>query len=191
MKKIISTLLFCIFAATSFAAQKIMTVNIESIFKAYYKTSQVENIIKKQAQVYQNYLNKKMEEVKAIDKKFRTELDRAQNVTLSSKDRSQAAKNAEKYSSDIRVLRSEMKIYSDEKRKEMSNMTIKKRQELMNEITSCIRKVAEGHGADFVFDVSGRTTQQPPAVVYSKPSADISSQVIQILNKGNTPEKRN
>ncbi len=191
MKKFILSVILCTAAASSFAAQKIMTVNVEKIFKAYYKTSQVENIIKKQAQVYQEYLNKKIQQVKDIDKKFRVELDRAQNVTLSSKERSDAAKNAEKFSSEIRVIRTEMEAYSKEKRKEMANMTLKKRQELMREISDCIRKVAEGHAADFVLDVSGSTSHQIPAVIYAKPSSDISSQVIQILNKGNTPEKRN
>ncbi|MBR2509203.1 MAG: OmpH family outer membrane protein [Lentisphaeria bacterium] len=172
------------------AAQKIVTVNIEKLFNSYYKTSQVENIIKKQAQVYQDYLNKKLESVKAIDKKFRVQLDKAQNVTISSADRSAAAKEAEKLSNEIRVIRKEMEVYSNEKRKEMGNMTMRKRQELMQEITACVRKTAEGLGADFVFDVSGRTAHQIPAVIYAKPSTDITNQVLQILNKGNVPEKR-
>lgn len=172
------------------AAQKIVTVNIEKLFNSYYKTSQVENIIKKQAQVYQDYLNKKIESVKAIDKKFRVQLDKAQNVTISSADRSAAAKEAEKLSNEIRVIRKEMEVYSNEKRKEMGNMTMRKRQELMQEITACVRKTAEGLGADFVFDVSGRTAHQIPAVIYAKPSTDITNQVLQILNKGNVPEKR-
>ena len=72
----------------------------------------------------------------------------------------------------------------------MGNMTMRKRQELMQEITACVRKTAEGLGADFVFDVSGRTAHQIPAVIYAKPSTDITNQVLQILNKGNVPEKR-
>ena len=190
MKKFI--LLFCAVMTFSMcqAAQKIVTVNIEKLFNSYYKTSQVENIIKKQAQVYQDYLNKKIESVKAIDKKFRVQLDKAQNVTISSADRSAAAKEAEKLSNEIRVIRKEMEVYSNEKRKEMGNMTMRKRQELMQEITACVRKTAEGLGADFVFDVSGRTAHQIPAVIYAKPSTDITNQVLQILNKGNVPEKR-
>lgn len=190
MKKFI--LLFSVVMTFSMcqAAQKIVTVNIEKLFNSYYKTSQVENIIKKQAQVYQDYLNKKLESVKAIDKKFRVQLDKAQNVTISSADRSAAAKEAEKLSNEIRVIRKEMEVYSNEKRKEMGNMTMRKRQELMQEITACVRKTAEGLGADFVFDVSGRTAHQIPAVIYAKPSTDITNQVLQILNKGNVPEKR-
>ena len=190
MKKFILLAVAAVLIQNCFAAQKIVTVNIEKLFNSYYKTSQVENIIKKQAQVYQDYLNKKMEQIKAIDKKFRVQLDKAQNVTISSADRSTAAKEAEKLSSEIRVIRKEMEFYSNEKRKEMGNMTMKKRQELMQEISASVRKVAEGLGADFVFDVSGKTTHQIPAVIYAKPSTDITNQVLQILNKGNVPEKR-
>lgn len=191
MKKIILLIVVAVFIPVCSGAQKIATVNIEKLFNSYYKTSQVENIIKKQAQVYQNYLNKKLESVKEIDKKFRVALDKAQNVTLSSDERTKAAKEAEKLSSEIRVIRTEMEAYSNEKRKEMANMTMKKRAELMQEITACVRKVAEGLAVDFVFDVSGKTAHQIPALIYAKPSADITSQVLKILNQGNVPEKRN
>lgn len=190
MKKFILTLAAVMLVSFCSAAQKIVTVNVEKLFNSYYKTSQVENIIKKQAQVYQNYINKKLESAKAVDKKFRVQLDKAQNVTLSAADRNNAAKEAEKLNSEIRVLRTEIDTYSKDKRKEMANLTMRKRQELMQEITDCIRKVAEGLGADFVFDVSGRNSNQIQTVVYAKPSADITNQVLQILNKGNVPEKR-
>lgn len=191
MKKFIAALMLCMIASFCCAAQKIVTVNVEKLFNSYYKTPQVENIIQKQAQIYQEYLNKKLESVKAIDKKFRVELDKAQNVALSSKERTEAAAAAEKYSSEIRVIRTEMEAYSNEKRKEMANMTLKKREELMQEIIETVRKVAKGLAADFVFDVSGKTTHQIPAVLYANPSSDITNQVLQLLNQGNVPEKRN
>lgn len=190
MKKIVFTFAAVMLVSVCCGAQKIVTVNIEKLFNSYYKTSQVENIIKKQSQVYQNYLNKKLESVKAIDKKFRVQLDKAQNVTISADERTNAAKEAEKLSSEIRVIRTEMQAYSTEKRKEMANLTMRKRQELMQEITACVRKVAEGLAADFVLDVSGQTAHRIPAVIYAKPSTDITNQVLQILNKGNVPEKR-
>lgn len=190
MKKIIA--LFAVFAVMlpSMAAQKIVTVNIEKIFNSYYKTPQVENIIQKQMQVYQNYLKKKMEKVRDLDKKFRVELDKAQNVTLSAADRSKAAQNAEKYNSEIRLLRTEMESYSNEKRQEMTKMTLEKRASLMQDISACVRKVAQGMAADFVFDVSGKTTHQIPALIYANPSSDITNDVLKILNKGNVPEKK-
>lgn len=191
MKKLFFIIIVCLSFSASYGAQKILTVNVEKIFNSYYKTSQVENIIKKQAQVYQNYLNKKLEEIKKIDKDFRIQLDRAQNVTLSQKERNEATTKAQKLSNDIRVIRTEMENYSKEKRNEMASMTMKKREELLNEISDCVRKIAKGLSADFVFDVSGKTTHQIPALIYAAPSTDITNQVIQLLNKGNMPEKRN
>ena len=61
----------------------------------------------------------------------------------------------------------------------------------MQEISAFVRKVAQGMAADFVFDISGKTAHQLPAVIYANPSADITNQVLQLLNKGNVPEKRN
>lgn len=190
MKKFIISIAAAAVIFPASAAQKIVTVNIEKLFNAYYKTPQVENIIQKQAQVYQNYLNKKMEKLRDIDKKFRVELDKAQNVTLSTENRSKAAQQAEKYNSEIRLLRAEMEAYSTEKRKEMANMTLEKRASLMQDISASVRKVAEGMAADFVFDVSGKTTHQIPALIYANPASDITNDVLKILNKGNVPEKK-
>ncbi len=188
MKNFFAIILFCAVLPAYCAAPKIITVNIEKLFNSYYKTPQVEEIIQKQAQIYQEYLNKKIEEIKALDKKFRVELDKSQNVTLSSADRTNAAKNAEKISSEIRVIRTEMESYSNEKRKEMANLTLKKRNELMQEIIEAVRNTAKGLAADFVFDVSGKSTHQIPSVIYANPSSDITDQVLQILNKGNMPK---
>lgn len=190
MKKFITFIVIATIFCNAFAAQKIVTVNIEKLFNAYYKTPQVENIIQKQAQVYQNYLKKKMEKARELDKKFRIELDKAQNVTLSTENRSKAAQQAEKYNSEIRLLRTEMETYSAEKRKEMANMTLEKRSAIMQDISETVRKVAEGIAADFVFDVSGKTTHQIPALVYASPASDITNDVLKILNKGNVPEKK-
>lgn len=190
MKKFIIFIATAAIFCNAAAAQKIVTVNIEKLFNAYYKTPQVENIIQQQAQVYQNYLKKKMEKARELDKKFRIELDKAQNVTLSTEARSSAAKQAEKYNSEIRLLRTEMETYSNEKRKEMANMTIEKRAAIMKDISETVRKVAEGIAADFVFDVSGKTTHQVPALIYASPASDITNDVLKILNKGNVPEKK-
>ena len=190
MKKFIISIAAAAVIFPASAAPKLVTVNIEKLFNAYYKTPQVENIIQKQAQVYQNYLNKKMEKLRDIDQKFRVELDKAQNVTLSTENRSKAAQQAEKYNSEIRLLRAEMETYSTEKRKEMANMTLEKRASLMQDISASVRKVAEGMAADFVFDVSGKTTHQIPALIYANPASDITNDVLKILNKGNVPEKK-
>ena len=48
MKKFILTLAAVMLVSFCSAAQKIVTVNVEKLFNSYYKTSQVENIIKKQ-----------------------------------------------------------------------------------------------------------------------------------------------
>lgn len=190
MKKLFLTAAVSFMLLSVSAAGKIMTVNIEKLFNSYYKTPQVENIVQKQAQVYQNYINKKMEKLRDLNAKFRVELDKAQNVSLSSADRSKAAQNAEKYNSEIRLLRTEMETYSTEKRKEMAKLTLEKRASLMQDITDCVRKVAQGMAADFVFDVSGKTTHQIPALIYANPATDITNDVLKILNKGNVPEKK-
>ena len=82
MKKGLLLLLFLVGLNLSVSAQKIAVVDLEKVFKDYYKTPQIEELLKKQQQVFQDYLMKKNESAMELDKKFRVAFDRSQNITL-------------------------------------------------------------------------------------------------------------
>lgn len=189
MKNLLSLVLFFCCALVLANGQKIATVDMEKLFEGFYKTGQIDAVLKQQGQVYQDYLNKRMEKVREMDKTFRIEFDRSQNVTLSQEERNKGTEKAEKIANEIKVIQSEMEVYAKTKREDMMTLTQTKRNDLMVEISDTVKKVAMNQGYDFVLDISGRSASNIPVVIYSKTNVDLTLDVLNILNKGNTVKK--
>ncbi len=190
MRKFILGLLVFLGVSVSAFAQKIAVVDMAKIFREYYKTAQVEELLKKQQQVYQDYLTKRNEQVKELDKKFRVAFDRSQNITISQEERQKATEEAEKYTQEIKVIRTEMQTYARSKQTELMQLATTKRNELMQEINATIKQIAINQGYDFVFDLSAESANKIPVVLYSNNSVDLTTEVINNLNKGNVEEKK-
>ncbi len=185
MKKLFLIFVILIGIAAVASAQKIAVVDMERVFKEYYKTPQIETLLKQQQKVFQDYLVKKNEKAMELDKKFRTAFDRSQNITLSQEERQKATEEAEKITQDIKVIRAEMQSYAKAKQEELMKLATLKRNELLQEITEKIKQVAINQGYDMVLDKSANSTNAVPIVLYSKTNIDLTMEIINILNKGN------
>jgi Skp family chaperone for outer membrane proteins len=185
MKKVLLLLLVLVGLSFSVSAQKIAVVDLEKVFKDYYKTPQIEELLKKQQQVFQDYLMKKNESAMELDKKFRVAFDRSQNITLSQEERKKATEEAEKITQDLQVIRTEMQTYAQAKQEDLLKLANLKRNELLQEITETIKQLAINQGYDFVLDLSAKSANAIPVVLYSKNNVDLTLEVITILNKGN------
>ena len=190
MKKGLLLLLFLVGLNLSVSAQKIAVVDLEKVFKDYYKTPQIEELLKKQQQVFQDYLMKKNESAMELDKKFRVAFDRSQNITLSQEERKKATEEAEKITQDLQVIRTEMQTYAQAKQEDLLKLANLKRNELLQEITETIKQLAINQGYDFVLDLSAKSASAIPVVLYSKNNVDLTLEVITILNKGNTKKDK-
>ena len=190
MKKGILLLLSLIGLNFAASAQKIAVVDLEKVFKDYYKTPQIEELLKKQQQVFQDYLVKKNESAMELDKKFRTAFDRSQNITLSQEERKKATAEAEKITQDIQVIRTEMQTYAQAKQDDLMKLATLKRNEVLQEITETLKQLAINQGYDLVLDLSAKSASAVPVVLYSKNNVDLTLEVITILNKGNTKKDK-
>jgi len=57
------------------------------------------------------------------------------------------------------------------------------REGLVKEITDIVLERVKTNGMDFVFDKSGLSTNYVPVLLYSKDSADFTTEIITALNK--------
>lgn len=189
MRKSVLSLLLFFGVCVSIFAQKIAVVDMEKVFKEYYKTPQIEDLLKKQQQLFQDYLVKKNDKARELDKAFRVAFDRSQNITLSQEERNKATDEAEKISQEIKVIRTEMQNYAQNKQDELMKLATLKRNELLQEIVEKIKQLAINQGYDFVLDLNANSVNQIPVVLYAKNNVDLTLEVISALNKGNVIDK--
>ena len=80
-------------------------------------------------------------------------------------------------------------MYLLERRREMQELEKNKRQEIIADIQAEVRKRAAAGGYDYVFDSSGKTVNDQPALLIFPEKHDISEAVIRELNRtASTPK---
>ena len=94
MKKIITLFLLVLTASVLQAEVRIGVVNLEKIFREYYKSKIAEELIKQQAAGYRNHLSKLEAEHRSLAEAARNAQAAAQNIAVSAVERQKAVERA-------------------------------------------------------------------------------------------------
>ncbi len=186
MKKVLTFAVFALAFMLSAADTKVAVFNLEQVFKEYYKTPIYEAFINDQRLEYQKYLNSLSAEAAKMEDEFKVLRDSSQNIALDVVERENKRQAAERKSREIQAKRNEMETYGADKAREFQDLTRKRRDDIMADITAMVAKRAAVEGYQLVLDVSGRgANTDMPSVVYFSPSLDITQSLIDELNRGN------
>ena len=184
--------IFAVLAGAAFAlcgADRIATVDMEKIFREYYKSRIAEDAIKQQAESYRSYLVKQQEELKELQKKMLDKHANSLNAALSEEDKRIAAAEAAKAQTEFNEKKAEIELYVEGRSADMRELESRKRAEIIAEIKQEISRRAVAEGFDFVLDISGKTTNDLPAVIVFPEGRDISEAVIRELNRTQSKAK--
>ena len=178
-------ILFALVSVVSAAAetQRFAVVNLEKVFREYYKSRIAEDAIKQQAEVYRNYLvkqNSQLIQLKREAEQLRTD---AQNPALSETERTKFASEAVVKARDVAAKEAELQLYAAERTRTMREIEQKKREEIMADIYREVDRRATAEGFNFIFDSSGKTLNDQPLVLRFPASCDLTEVVIRELNR--------
>ena len=187
MKKLLSILLVCFAVVSATAAElRIAVVDLDRIFREYYKSRIAEDYLTRQAEaarLYLGQLNNKLEAQKAEYHRLRTN---ALNQTLNNSERQKMAQAAKELEPQIKATENEIANYQREITKELQRLEQSKRQEILLDIQREIRRCAAAENYSYVFDYSGKTTNNQPVILVYPTKNDISNTVIRNLNRSAT-----
>ena len=184
MKKLILLLVFLgAFAVT--AQQRIATVDMDKIFREYYKTKIVEANLKRQADIYKEYAVKLQEEIRRLRSQFIELRDASLNVVLTEAARENKRLAARDVYAKIAAKENELKNYNREKQAQLRDDQDRQRAKILSEIQVVVKNQAALGGYQLVLDNKALSIAGLPIVVYSTPAADITASVLKELNAGN------
>ena len=176
-------LLTCALAPVLNAAERIAVVDLEKVFREYYKSRIAEENLRAQGETYRAYLlqlnDRRLKLTEAVRK---AKLD-AQSYALSEEERAKAEKNVAALEAQLNEKNSEIKLYAESSAKALRELEQKKRVEIIGDIRKCVRRRAAAEGYLYVFDSSGRTVNEQPAILAYPDSCDITEVVIEDLNR--------
>ncbi len=190
MKKalILFLMLGAVFSAA--AGSRIAVADLKRIFDEYYKSRIAEEFIKQQTEAAKVYLGVLTKQLDGLKTELRRAGTNAANMALDPAQKSKAESDAAALAGQVRSKEAEIQLYIAERKREMLNLESRKRAEIISDIRAEIKRRATAEGYDFVFDSSGFTTNQQPAVLLFPEKNDITAAVIRELNRtASTPKK--
>lgn len=194
--KILRKMLLLLLLAGAFSTfagnpARIAVVDLEKVFREFYKSRIAEEQIKKQAAAYRSYIDKLNKELQAIAREAQIARSNALNIALSEAEKRKAEETAAAKNRLFREKEAEIKQFIQERSQDMRRLEAAKRAEIIREIRAEIRKRAAAEGFEYVFDNSGKTMNDQPSLLVFPAKYDITNSVIRELNRTRTqPSKK-
>ena len=165
------------------AEVRIAAVDLDRIFREYYKSRIAEEFISQQAEaarLYLGQLNSKLEACKAEVRQLGTNV---LNPALDQAERQKAAEALKNAEAKVKSVEAEITLYTQEKMRDLQRMEQDKRAEILADIQKEIRRRAAAENYAFVLDSSGKSTNNQPTLLIFPKKNDISDAVIRELNR--------
>jgi outer membrane protein len=170
---------------------KVGTVDMNRAFKEYNKTKDSEKKINEAKDSAKKEYDDRAENYKkALDEinKLNQQLD---SPALSADKKTSMAKDRDDKIANIKNMEREINEFRQTREQQLQQQAMRMRESIVKEITDLVLERVKANGMDLVFDKSGLSTNYVPLVLYSKDSADFTTEIITALNKKapSAPEK--
>ena len=187
MKKLLSLALLAAvaFPVATFAQgnMKIGTVDMNRAFKEFNRTKDSEKKINEAKDAAKKEYDDRAENYKkALDEinKLNQQLD---SPALSADKKTSMAKERDEKISNIKNMEREINEFRQTRERQLQEQAMRMREGIIKEITDIIMDRVKTSGYDLVFDKSGPSMNGVPVVMYSKDTADFTTDIITALNK--------
>jgi outer membrane protein len=171
------------FAFSAGAQVKIATVDMDKIFKSYYKTKDAEARINEARAAAKKELDDKMEIYKANLDEINKLNDQIQQPELSKEKKEEKAKARDGKISDTKNLEREITEFRTTREKQLQEQAVRMRNGIVDEINKLIQDKVKAESYDYVFDKSGTSLNGVPVVIFARDTFDFSDDIITALNK--------
>lgn len=175
--------------AQASSGPSVVYVDLDKVFEEFYKTKLADGQLKEQADQYREERTKMVDDFKQLQDDFKSARDEAQDTALSEEARNARRSAAEEKLVELRETENKIRRFEESRRRQLDEQTRRVRSKLVDEIKETVTKLARERGYTSVLDASGENLNGVPTVLYFEPKADITVELITLLNKGKADAK--
>lgn len=197
MKKsllLLSTFLtLCLGAAPAAKAAdlKLAVVDMQQVFKEYYKTKEADVRLKEVLASYQKeYQDMMADYQKMVDEAQKLRAS-TQDTTLDVKVRDEKTKAMQAKVQDLQNTERKIREFDVTRRKQLDDQSSRMRKNIVDEITKVINTIGARDKYNLILDKSGMSLNGTPSALYVDGVTDVSDEIIKTMNatapKGGTP----
>ncbi len=176
------------FASAQDAKLKIATVDMQELFKQYYRTNEAQKQIDVERARIQKDNNERLARIRDIETELGKLGKQLEDPSIAESRKQALFKDWQAQQQEGIHLDRERREFLQRKNQQLNEKMLQRMKGILEEIRKLVEEHAKAENFDYVFDKSGMSTSQVPFLLYTKDATDVTAALLKDLNKDAPPD---
>ena len=186
IRRIFSIALAASLATVAFAQDgklNIATVDMQELFKQYYRTNEAQKQINVERARIQKDNNERLARIRELEATLASLRKQLEDPSLNDSKKQTLFKDWQTQQQEAIALDRERREFLQRRNQALNEKMVQRMKGILEEIRKLVEEKAKLDNYDYVFDKSGLSTSQVPFLLYTKDATDITGGLLKDLNK--------
>jgi len=170
-------------SSTHLAAPRIVTVDMQELFKNYHRTSEAQKQINVERARIQKDNNERLARIRDIEENLGNLRKQLEDPAASDSLKQTRFREWQEQQQEGIALDRERREFLQRRNQALNEKMVQRMKGILEEIRKLVEEQAKLENHDYVFDKSGLSTSQVPFLLYTKDATDITTALLKNLNK--------
>jgi outer membrane protein len=161
----------------------IATVDMQELFKQYYRTNEAQKQINVERARIQKDNNERLARIRELEETLGKLRKQLEDPTINDSKKQTLFKDWQTQQQEGIALDRERREFLQRRNQALNEKMVQRMKGILEEIRKLVEEKAKVENFDYVFDKSGLSTSQVPFLLYTKDATDITSGLLKTLNK--------
>jgi Skp family chaperone for outer membrane proteins len=179
--------LFAVALVSAAAAQEgklnIATVDMQELFKQYYRTNEAQKQINVERARIQKDNNERLQLIRELEEDLGNLRKQIEDPSIADSKKQTLFKDWQMKQQEGIALDRERREFLQRRNTALNEKMVQRMKGILEEIRKLVEEQAKVDNYDYVFDKSGLSTSQVPFLLYTKDATDITAGLLKNLNK--------
>lgn len=162
---------------------KIATVDMQELFKQYYRTNEAQKQINVERARIQKDNNERLARIREIEDSLGNLRKQLDDPSINDSKKQTLFKEWQMQQQEGIALDRERREFLQRRNQALNEKMVQRMKGILEEIRKLVEEQAKSENYDYVFDKSGLSTSQVPFLLYTKDATDITALLLKDLNK--------
>ncbi len=186
IRRIFSVALAASLATMAFGQEgklNIATVDMQELFKQYYRTNEAQKQINVERARIQKDNNERLARIRELEGTLASLRKQLEDPSLADSKKQTLFKDWQTQQQEAIALDRERREFLQRRNQALNEKMVQRMKGILEEIRKLVEEQAKLDNYDYVFDKSGLSTSQVPFLLYTKDATDITAGLLKDLNK--------
>jgi len=186
IRRFLSVALAASLATVAFAQEgklNIATVDMQELFKQYYRTNEAQKQINVERARINKDNNERLARIRELEKTLGDLRKQLEDPALNDSKKQTLFKDWQTQQQEGIALDRERREFLQRRNQALNEKMVQRMKGILEEIRKIVEEQAKKDNFDYVFDKSGLSTSQVPFLLYTKDATDITAGLLKDLNK--------